>query len=326
MLRGLRLLAVAFFSTLRGRRAHGPLRPTWSFSFEWIVRYLRHDWDDTARWASARLRADLDARPYPQRYVRKVTRSDGALGGVAVRRFLPPEAAASAAVLFFHGGSYVYGSSRTTHADLAARIALASKVEVVGAEYRLAPEHPYPAQLEDALAAFEGLVESGVTPDRIVVAGDSAGGNLALAAQIALRDRGGPQARAAVLISPWADLEMPGASFVDNDPYDYGTREVLVQQAQLLAGEVPVGDPRLSPVRARLDGLSPVFLCVGEAEIPRDDILALGRALTTAGVDVTLHVAKDMPHNAPVFAAYHPEGLAALEAIGRFVGDRLGSS
>jgi epsilon-lactone hydrolase len=255
-----------------------------------------------------------------------VTRSDGALGGIPVRRFLPPEAVSNVAVLFFHGGSYVYGSSRTTHADLAARIALASKVEVIGVEYRLAPEHPYPAQLEDALAAFDALVDSGVTSDRIVLAGDSAGGNLALAAQIALRDRGGPQARTVMLISPWADLEMPGASFMENDPYDFGTREVLAQQAQLFAGEVPVGDPRLSPVRARLDGLSSVFLCVGEAEIPRDDILALGRALTSAGVDVTLHVAKDMPHNPPVFAAYHPEGLAALEAIGRFIGDRIGSS
>lgn len=308
----------ALIETIRRRWANGPARPTWSFGFEWVVRYLRRDWESTKTWTLERLRAAQDARPYPQTFVKKLSVRDAELGGVKARWFTPPSKR-DGVVLFFHGGSYVYGSPRTTHADLCARIALESGVELVGVDYRLAPEHPYPAQLEDAKAAFYALLRAGVKPEQIVLAGDSAGGNLAIALQLALRDAAAPQARAAVLISPWSDLEMPGASFVENDAYDFGTREVLLGQARMFAGTVPLADPRLSPVNADLSGLAPCLITVGECEIPRDDILRLAQRLEAAGVEVTLHRASDMPHNAPVFAAHHPSGLAALEAIGGFV-------
>jgi acetyl esterase/lipase len=155
------------------------------------------------------------------------------------------------------------------------------------------------------------------------VAGDSAGGNLAIELQLALRDRGGPQANAAILISPWSDLTMPGASFQGNERYDFGTRDVLVTQAAAFVGTVPLDDPRVSPTYAALEGLSPMLITVGEAEIPRDDVLLLASKSKAAGVDVKLHVAKGMPHNAPVFAAYHPEALATLDAIVAFAKARL---
>src|SRR5262249_15283065 len=160
-----------------------PARPTWSLWFEWIVRYLRRDWEETSGWQLTRLRADLDARPYPQGMVRKVERRDGKLGGVPVRWFVPPGADSDRPVLFFHGGALLYGSARTTHADVIARLALASGVTVVAVEYRLAPEHPFPAPVEDAVAAFDALVAAGANAESIVVAGDSSGGNLALALQ-----------------------------------------------------------------------------------------------------------------------------------------------
>lgn len=323
MLRTLRLFAAAFFKTFASRMRHGPKRSTWSFLFEWSLRYLRDDWDESAEWSHERLRSVVEARPYPKSFAKKVRLENVELSGVPATRFVPPSPRAGVCILFFHGGSYIYGSSRTSHAELLAQLAFVSGIEVVGVDYRLAPEHPYPAQLDDALAAFDALVAKGTPASSIVVGGDSAGGNLAIELQIALRDRGGPQAKAMVLVSPWSDLTMPGRSFVENEPFDFGTREVLVRQAEAFAGGIRLDDPRLSPVYAKLEGLSPALVTVGEAEIPRDDILALAARLKEAGVDVTLHVAKDMPHNAPVFAAYHPEGLAALEAMAKFTREML---
>jgi monoterpene epsilon-lactone hydrolase len=321
MFRLFRLFVLAFVKTAWSRWSGGPLRPTWPFSFEVTVRFLRKDWDSTSEWELPRVRAELDARPYPSTIVRKVVTRDGDLGGVPARWFTPPNAGEGAAVLYFHGGSYVLGSARTTHADVIARLALASGVTLVGVDYRLAPEHAYPAQSEDAWHAFEALRAcSGMR--RVIVAGDSAGGNLAIELQIALRDRGLEQAAGAVLISPWSDLTMPGTSFRENDRFDYGTREVLARQARVFAGTLALDDPRLSPVNAKLASLAPVFILAGEAEIPRDDILTLADRLERANVEVTRHLATDMPHNAPVFAAYHPSAQLAVAAIARFIRQR----
>ena len=265
----------------------------------------------------------MAARPYPRKYVKKVRVEDGTLGGVSVVKFVPPEKKSDGAVLFFHGGSYVYGSAKNSHADLVARLALVSGASVVAVEYRLAPEHRYPAQLEDALTAFDALVASGTAANEIVLAGDSAGGNLAIATQLALRDRGGPQAKALALLSPWVDLTMPGASFTENERYDFGTRAVLANQAKQFAGDVALHDPRVSPTYATLAGLSPAIVLVGEAEILRDDIRVFAKRLRDEGVDVTLHEAADMPHNAAFFADYHASAKAAFDALVAFVGAQL---
>jgi len=323
MLRALGLLWLAFFQTLAARLRDGPLRPSWSFTFQWMVRYLRVDWERTADWDFARLREEMNRRPYPKKLVRLVDLRDEVLGGVPAVVFAPRTPPRAGAILFFHGGSYVYGSARTTHAELLAGLAKDTGVEVFGLEYRLAPEHPYPAQLEDALAAFDALVARGIAAERIVLAGDSAGGNLAIVTQIALRDRGGARARALALLSPWADLSMPGDSFRTNERFDFGRRQELVRQAAAFAGDVPLDDPRLSPVHARLDGLGPVFVSVGGCETPKDDILALVDALRRAGVETRVHEASDMPHNPAVFAAYHPSGREAFEALVELVRGEL---
>src|SRR5512145_1901987 len=318
MFRPFRLMLRAWWATVLGRILGRRRHSTWPFVFELLVRYLRLDWDETAAWSDPELRADLNARPYPNRFVKKVKRVEGCLGGIPTWRFVPPDAKAGRCVLFLHGGSYVYGSTKTTHAELVARTAFEAGIEAVGLEYRLAPEHPYPSQLEDAIAAFDALVSSGIPAPHIVIVGDSSGGNLAVALQLALRDRGGPQAAAMVLSSPWVNLEMPAASFQQNDPFDYGTREVLARQALAFAGNLPLSDPRISPIHAKLQGLAPCLVTVGELEIVRDDILEFVERLRRAGVDVTLQLARNMPHNAPVFAEYHPEGKAAFDAIVRF--------
>ncbi|AUX49088.1 esterase [Sorangium cellulosum] len=317
ILRLMRLFSLAFVETAVERARRGPARPTWSFGFEWVVRFLRRDFIDMLDWPYPKVRADLDARRYPDKAVRRVQRTRDTLGGVPAVWFEPARAAARGVVLYLHGGSYLFGST-TTHADVMARLALASGARVVGIDYRLAPEHPYPAQRDDALAAFDALVERGHTPGEIALAGDSAGGNLALVAQLALRDRG-QQARCAVLISPWLDLTASSASTRENDPTDYGTREGLVRQARDFAGAIPLDDPRLSPLHARLDGLGSLFIQVGEAERLHDEGLALARRAREAGVDVTLDVLRDMPHNGPVLAEYHPEGARGAETLGSYL-------
>jgi monoterpene epsilon-lactone hydrolase len=313
------IFLTSFWRTFVRRLRRGPLRASWSLSFEAVVSALRRDWEATADWAFDRLRADMDARPYPRAMVRKVDVFDAMMGGVPVRVFEPPAAKKrhDGTLVFFHGGSYIFGSSRTTHADTIARLALECGIRIVAPEYRLAPEHPFPAQLEDALAVFDAVVADGTGP--VLVGGDSAGGNLAVALSIALRDRGGSRPRGAVLLSPWCDLTMPGGSFVTNDAFDYGTRESLLRQARAFAGSVPLDDPRISPAFANLEGLEPTFVTAGELEIPRDDIEAFAARLRDAGVDTTFHLAPDMPHNAAFFADYHPSGRVVIDAIARLV-------
>lgn len=319
MLRSIRLMLVTLFSVIRARLSRGPLRPGWSFMFEGTVAFLRRDWDETLGWPFARLRADMDARPFPRDFARRVEVRNEPLGGVPGVSYVPRTVRHRGVVLFFHGGSYIFGSARTTHAELLARLAVESGTRVVGPDYRLAPEHPYPAQRDDGLAAFDALVASGVPAGDVVLAGDSAGGNLALVVAMALRDRGGPQPAALALMSPWIDLTMPGATYEANDAYDYGTREGLVRQAKAFAGDVPLDDARVSPTYGRLDSLPPTLVEVGDAELLHDDAVAFAEKLKRAGVDATLHVAPGMPHNAAVFAAYHPSGRDAAAELARFV-------
>ena len=226
-------------------------------------------------------------------------------------------------VLFLHGGSFIFGSVETTHIEMVASLAERSGREVVGLEYRLAPEHPYPAALEDALAAFDALVESGTDAAQIVLAGDSAGGNLALSVQLALRDRGGPQARAALLISPWCDLTASRPSCRTGDALDYGQTSFLLQHARDFAGVLPLDDPRVSPLNADLAGLSPLFVVTGSAERLFDECRELVELARQAGVQAELCVAEDMPHNPPAMADFHPNAERAFAKCGLFVAQQL---
>lgn len=315
-------MLVAFVQTLVRRITRGRPRPSWSFGFQLVLRYMRLDWEATADWDLVDLRREMDGRPYPNEYVRRARFRDEVIAGVPTRLYAPKEPKRDGAILFLHGGSCVYGSAKTTHADLLARIALESGADVYGVDYRLAPEHPYPAQLEDTLAVFDALVARGIDPSHIVLAGDSAGGNVAVAAQIALRDRPSSGAKALALLSPWVDLEMKGASF-DDDSLDFGNRVVLVRHAAAFAGTIPIDDPRVSPTRARLDGLPETFVSWGKCEIPRDDVLAFVGALRAAGVSVTTHAAEDMPHNPTFFADFNENGHAALDALLAFLATQL---
>jgi acetyl esterase/lipase len=214
-----------------------------------------------------------------------------------------------------HGGSYIFGSVEASHAELAAGLAVHRGVEVVGIDYRLAPEHPYPAALEDALAAFDALLAGGRRASEIVLAGDSAGGNLALCLQLALRARGGEQARAAVLYSPWVDLTASRPSCRAADAWDYGQTSFLLRHARDFAGAVSLNDARVSPLDADLEGLAPLFVVVGGAERLFDEDSELVERARAAGVQAELWVAPDMPPQSARVGRFSPECSRGFRAV-----------
>ncbi len=326
MLRLLRILAATFFETVRSRLQHGRMRPSWTFQFEWVVRFLRRDFLESGHWPYERLRRDLNSRRYPSRALPKVRMTQRQLGGVPVVEFTPPEVRRKGVIVFFHGGSYIFGSARTSHADIIAELALRSGVRAVGPEYRLAPEHPYPAALEDASAVYAALLEEGCSAEQIVLAGDSAGGNLALSLQLSLRDRHLPQAKAAALISPWLDLTGSSPSCRINDAIDYGNSAFLQRHARDFVGNVPLSDARVSPLHAELKGLAKLFVQAGDAERLIDECREFAQRASLSGVDVALDVVPDMPHNPPVLAAFHPAARGALDRLARFIGEQLPES
>ncbi len=324
MLRFMRLWLRALVEVARARRRRGPLRPEWSLVLETTVAYLRRDLAELATWPIPEARVALEARPLPRDAIGRVQRSvvaDDALRGAWVRSARAGDPA-TGAVVYLHGGSYLYGSPRT-HADTLARIALATDRPVFALDYRLAPEHPYPAQLGDALAALAAFARHGIGRDRLVVGGESAGGNLALALALALRDRGEPQPAGLFLVSPWLDLTSSADSHRRNVAYDYGTPEMLRAQAARFAGTLPLDDPRLSVGNADPAGIAPTFLQVGTAEILLDECRAWAMRAVAAGVSLTIDEPRDMPHAPPFFASVSVRGAAAVTALAAFIRARL---
>ena len=324
MRRFLRLWLATFVATCGARLRRGPLRPDWPLLLETTVAYLRRDLTELATWPVPVARAAMETRPLPRDAIRRVRRTpvgEGPLRGEWVRG---PDAAEPAAgtVLYLHGGSYLYGSPRT-HADTLARIALATGRPVFACDYRLAPEHPYPAQLDDAEAALVALEAHGIARERVVVAGESAGGNLALALALRLRDRGAPQPRGLALVSPWLDLTSSADSHRRNVAYDYGTPEMLRTQARLFADTLALDDPRVSVGNATPAGIAPTFLQVGTVELLLDECRAWAVRARAAGVALTVDEPVDMPHAPPFFAAVAPQGRAAIAAVAAFVRARL---
>jgi epsilon-lactone hydrolase len=236
----------------------------------------------------------------------------------------PPGARTDAAVLYLHGGGYVIGSPRS-HRHLAAAIARAAGTAALLVDYRLAPEHPFPAALDDAVAAYQWLLGRGVSPERIVVAGDSAGGGLTVATLLALRDRARPRPAGGVCISPWVDLTCSGATYATRQAADpIVTHESVTMMARAYAGAGDVKAPLVSPLYADLRGLPPLLVQVGSDEVLLDDAVGLGDRARSAGVDVTVEEWPKMIHVWHWFLPMLDEAEQAIGRIGTFVRARLG--
>jgi epsilon-lactone hydrolase len=244
--------------------------------------------------------------------------------GVPSEWVTAPGARSDTALSYLHGGSYTIGSPRT-HRRLTAALSRELGCRVLAPDYRLAPEHPFPAAVEDAVAAYRWLLDGGAVPEHLAIAGDSAGGGLTVATVVALRDRGLPLPAAAVAISPWADLELAGRSMTtkaDVDPLI--SRERLKRSADAYLAGLHARSPLASPVYADLKGLPPLLIHVGGRETLLDDAIALAERARSDGVDVTLEIEEEMIHVWHVFAGLFPEADNGVRRVAEFLRAKLG--
>jgi epsilon-lactone hydrolase len=262
------------------------------------------------------LRSALEATQGGRPLAEDITVQTVDANGVRAELVIPAECpVGERTILYLHGGGYVLGSL-TTARPFAAALASAAQARVLSVDYRLAPEFTYPAAVEDSISAYRWLLGRDADTRQIVFCGDSAGGGLALATMVALRDAGLPLPAGCVCLSPWTDLSMPGESYVKNAERDpQVSRAMLAEMAASYAGTHSLSADLISPVNADLTGLPPLFIQVGDAEALLDDSLALSEHARTAGLDVTLHVWPDMIHVWPLFAPKLPEARAALDQV-----------
>jgi phosphinothricin tripeptide acetyl hydrolase len=228
-----------------------------------------------------------------------------------------------AAVLYLHGGGYAIGSPKS-HRHLVGLLSIESGLPVFSADYRLAPENPFPAAVDDGVAAYKGLLDSGIAPDHLAISGDSAGGGLTVATLVAARDRGLPMPACALPISPWADLSQGGESFrarAARDPIV--KKEGVDVMAAAYLGGADAKTPLASPLFANLKGLPPMLIQVGSEEALHSDSVALAGKLEAAGVEVSLESWGGMVH---VWHIFHPilsEGRDAIARMGAYLKRRI---
>ena len=240
-------------------------------------------------------------------------------GGVSAEWISTPGVAEDRVVMYLHGGGYMIGSMRTHRSPLS-YLSRVSDARVLGLNYRLAPEHPLPAAVEDSVAAYRWLLAEGVSPRRIAIGGDSCGGGLTIATLVALKYFGDPLPAAGISHSGWTDLAHTGDTFetkAEEDPLI--DKEMLEGMAAAYLGDRSRTTPLASPYYADLQGLPPLLVQVGTAEVLLDDSLRLADRAKEAGVDVTLEVWDDMPHVWQAFASFLPEAREALDHCGQFV-------
>jgi len=222
-------------------------------------------------------------------------------------------------LLYLHGGGYL-ACSPITHRNITMRLARYAGCRVLAINYRKAPHYPYPYALEDSLLAYQWLLEQGYSADKIMLAGDSAGGHLTLATLLAIRDRGLPRPAAGVCLSPWTDLSCSGDSMRGNrkrDPMLPARR--IRHAARHFANGMPLNDPRVSPLFAELHDLPPLMIHVGDSEVLLNDSTRLTDKARSHGVDVTLRVWKESPHVFQLFAGVMPQATLSLKEIGAFM-------
>lgn len=233
----------------------------------------------------------------------------------------PPKAEGHRVILYLHGGGYCFCSPET-HRPLVARLCQNAQARGLSIDYRLAPENPFPAALDDAVNAYRWLLAQGISPNGIILAGDSAGGGLAIATAMALRDGGAPLPRALVTFSPWTDLALTGWTILTNAKTDPSTTwETLGICARYYLKNTPPTNPFASPLYGNFRGLPPLLIHVGSEEILRDDATRVAEKAEAAGCDVSVEVWEGMPH---VFQRFWrlPEARGSLDRAGSFIRSR----
>ncbi|MDX6418185.1 MAG: epsilon-lactone hydrolase [Trebonia sp.] len=265
------------------------------------------------------LRELTSAQPLPA----DVTVTAAAQGGVPTAEITIDGIEPRRVVLYFHGGVYVLGDASGA-ADLASQVGRRTRAKVISVDYRLAPEHPYPAAVDDALAAYEALLHNGTAPSDIAFAGESAGGGLAVATLVNARDQGLPLPAAAFVMSPYADLTLAGTTMQTKREVDVlMSREALQSRVSDYTSGQDAALGLISPIFADLSGLPPLIIQAGTHEVLLDDAVRLARQAAIADVEVTLDITPRVPH---VFQTFYPildEAAAALDRAGQLLSAHL---
>ena len=292
------------------------------------------------RWATSRYIKGVDvprlpvdsARAHYEKFARIFLRrawgvdvEQAQVAGVDVDWLRPSDACQEKVIYYLHGGAYVMGSRRT-HRQIVSHIARAAGVVAVLPEYRLAPENPFPAGLDDAVAVYRGLLEADFRPENIIISGDSAGGGLTAATLLALRHAGVPMPAAAVLLSPFLDVTGSGESATtraDRDPW-FDIEDLDVVARHYCPDESEWRNPLVSPVFANVAGLPPMLIHVGDDEILLSDSTRFAEKLEAEGIDVELEIWPEMWHVFQMFIGKMPEAKAGIEKIAGYIQKRLG--
>jgi acetyl esterase/lipase len=268
------------------------------------------------------LKAFLSAQPLPA----DITVIAATLGGVPTAEITVHGIEPRHTVLYFHGGVYVLGDAFLA-VELASQVGRRTRARVISVDYRLAPEHPYPAAVDDALAAYEALLHEGTSPSDIAFAGESAGGGLAIATLVNARDHGLPLPAAAFVMSPYVDLTLAGATMQTRREVDplLSPDALRARVSDYTEGQdATLG--LISPIFADLFGLPPLIIQAGTHEVLLDDAIRLARQAATADVQVTLDITPGVPHVFQAFHAMLDEGVAALDRAGQFLSAYLAST
>jgi acetyl esterase/lipase len=264
-------------------------------------------------------RLDIDARGREYGVPADVSVEPVSANGVRAEWTSTPGAESDAAILYLHGGGYVIGSL-DSHRHLVAEAGRQAGCWALALDYRLAPEHPFPAAVDDAVAGYRHLLGRGIRPGRIAIAGDSAGGGLVVAAMVAIRDAGLEQPGCGWCISPWVDMEAVGDSMTDRAESDPTVQRAgILDMARLYLNGADPRSPLAAPLYADLKGLAPLLIQVGACETLLDDAIRLARVAGAADVHVDLQIWPEMIH---VWHLFHPElsaGRKAIQAGGAFV-------
>jgi epsilon-lactone hydrolase len=299
-------------------------RPAGTSAESDALRALYADWSEiiatTPDLTTRLFRSIFDEWHQVTREPEDVTYREETIGGVPGIWTLPIGADTSKVLLYLHGGGFAVGSA-ASHRKLAAHVAKGLGVTALVLDYRRAPEHPHPAQVEDGVAAFAGLVERGIAPADITTIGDSAGGNLAIAVALALREQGQPLPGRVIAFSPWLDMENLGETLVTNEATDALVKQPLLEgmiAGVLAEGRIDPRTPLANPLYADFAGFPRLYINAGTAETLLDNATRLAEKAAAAGVDVTLTTAEGMQHVYPFLAGNAPEADAEIAAIAKW--------
>lgn len=310
----------AFTTTIRSRYRHGPMFPGWSFSFEGTTRMLK-----LRAAAVGQLPLDEQRRIQEEagdqeakRMKSKADRQNAHVGGLDGEWFTPKGKTPQRVVFYIHGGGFVTGSRRT-HAEMLMRLAIAADARIYALNYRLAPEHRYPAQIDDCLTVYQALLAEGIQPQDLIIAGDSAGGNLSIVLSIVLRDKKIPLPAGIAALSPWVDLANRTGSLLAHERYDWATPADFDGWLEHYLGKHDPQDPLASPIFADLRGLPSLRIDIGTAEMLLDQVRDFAATAKGAGLTVDFHEIPGMVHNGYLLAGYFPECQAAIDDLGAWM-------